>query len=205
MQKKMLVCFLVLSSLLCFQAFAKDFKLISVEAPNSYVRNACGDKFKLAKTVLYVEVQAGSDVVWRSKGQSIAGYKSSYHFNEKFSIDDNESNVVIRIMVGEKEAVERGLRAAGGAAGGAGIGALIGAIAAGVCTGGLGAPAGAAIGAAIGGASGAAVVQFAPIEGSREVQSFAFYSLSGVSGKHSRDCGNGDILADGQKIEIEIK
>ena len=205
MEKRMFRYLLLLSSLLCIQATAKDFKLVSVQAPNSYIKSACGDKLKMAQTVLYVEVQAGSDVIWRSKGQSIAGIKSSFYFNEKFSINDKESNVVIRILVGEKEAFERGLRAGAGAAGGAGIGALIGGIAAGVCTGGLGAPAGAGIGAIIGGAGGAAVVQLLPIEGSREVQSFAFYSLSGVSGKHSRDCGNGDILADGQKIEIEIK
>lgn len=205
MQKKMLVCFILMSSLLCIQVVAADFRLMSVHAPKSYIMSACGDKLKMSKTVLYVEVEADSSIICRTKAQGIGGNKSDFYFNDSFSIDDNVNNVVIRILVGEKEAVERGMRAGAGAAGGAGIGAIIGGIAAGIFTGGLGAPAGAAIGAAIGGASGAAVVQLLPIEGSREIQSFAFYSLSSIPGKHFRDCGNGDVLSDGQKIEIVIQ
>ena len=205
MQKKMFGCFLILSSLLCLNIMGKEFKLVSVHAPNSYIKTACGDKLKMTESVLFVEVQAGDDIVWRSRGQSIGGNKSDFYFNQKFEIDDREDSVIIKIVVGEKEAYERSMRAGAGAAGGAGIGAIIGAIGAGIFTGGLGAPAGAAIGALIGGAGGAAVVQLLPVEGNREVQSFAFYSLYSVSGKHSRDCGNGDILSDGKKIEIEIK
>lgn len=205
MQKKVFSCFLFVISILCVPVMGKDFKLIKVHAPNSFVKSVCGDKLKMTESVLFVEVQAGRNIVWRSKAQNFGGNKSDFYFYENFEIDEKENNVIIRILVGEKEAYERGLRAGAGAAGGAGIGALIGAIGAGICTGGLGAPAGAAIGALIGGAGGAAVVQLLPIEGNREVHSFAFYSLYSISGNHSHDCGNVDILHDGMKIELEIK
>ena len=206
MQKKMFVCFMFLSSLLCLHAMAKDFKLIRVHAPNSYIKTACGSKYKFTETVLFVEVQIGAKTVWRSEPQSIAGgTKSDFYFFENFTIGDNDNNAVIKILVGEKQAHEQRMRTGTGAAGGAGIGAAIGAIAAGFCSGGLGAPAGAAIGALIGSIGGGGAAYLLPVEGDREVHSFAFHSLYDIQGKHSHDCERGDFLSDGQKIEIEIE
>ena len=105
MKKRVLVCFLFLSTVLCLQGLAKEFKLVSVHAPNSFIQSVCGETKWHTMTMpqLYVEVQAG-EFTWRSKGQDIAGNKNDFYFKkEKFEIDDNTSGIIISIFVGEKE------------------------------------------------------------------------------------------------------
>ena len=207
MQKRVLVCFLFLSTVLCLQGLAKEFKLVSVHAPNSFIQSVCGDAkwHTMTNPQLYVVVQAG-EFSWHSQGQDIGGNKNDFYFQkEKFKIDDNASDIIIKILVGEKERIVRSKRAGGGAIAGGLAGAGVGAVGAGACSGGLGAPAGAAIGFIVGAIVGAGSTQLLPVEGSREVQSFPFYSVYSVSGTHSRDCNSGDILSDGKTIKLVIE
>lgn len=195
---------IVMFGLLCGISYAKDFTIDSFHAPAQYVNKAQGDEFTLTDPVIWVEVCHGEDILNRTDGQSFGGNKSSFYFSREVNIADDKFPIIVKILVGEKEDLERVARAAAGGGIGATVGGIIGGCLAGFVSGGLGAPAGAAIGIAIGGAVGAGASLLAPVRGAREVSSFYFESPQEIIGEHKKPCGN-DILSDGQEAKLVIK
>lgn len=200
--KRLMVALAVIMSAVTLQA--QDYILASFHAPEQYVRKAKGDGFSFTEPMLWVEIQQGENkILERTDGQSISGNKVDFYFNKRIKLSNEKFPVIVKIFVGEKKNLERGVRAAAGGGIGATIGGFIGGCLAGFVTGGLGAPAGAAIGIAIGGGVGAAAALFVPVKGAREVASFAFSAADTFVGTHKKSCSY-DILTDGQELRLVI-
>lgn len=191
----------ILLGFICINVMAENFTIQKLHTPNQYVKNAYTGKAVFTEPVLFIEVLNNNNkVILRTQGQSIAGNKDNYFFNEKLKLEDGNFPVIVKVLVSDKKIAEASIRTGSGAV----IGAIIGGTITGVLSGGLGAAGGAAIGGLIGGAFGGASVVFAPIQGAHEVTSFYYEKIENFRGIKENTC-SGDILLDGKVIKIFIR
>ena len=171
------------------------------------------------KIVFFVEICSGNKIIARTEKQDFTGNKSDFNLSNNVYCLTETFPIIIRAYIGEKEAVERALRATvGGATGavagsaiGGTIGGIIGGLGTGITTFGVGAVGGAIGGVSIGASIGAAIGTFvgggasfliAPVDGAKEIESFRFNNFDELKTQVKPIAT--DILSDGQEIKLVI-
>ena len=192
-------------------------QLESLQVPRALLDGAIkarGPQAALVDSQIFVEVSRNGEMCWRSPGRPVdaSGRQERFSFDEKDRLTSfaltwkSGDEIDIAVRVAESKALVRASTAGGGAVAGMLAGAAVGAIGAGCCTGGLGAPAGALIGGGIGLFGGAAIAQFVPVKGAREVVNFKTNAEDfGLNGELEKDVSSTDDILLSGKAKIKFK
>ena len=197
----------------------KAFTINHISIPAQHMKNIRGNVSSFTEPVFFVEICSGNKIIARTEKQDFTGNKSDFNLSNNVYCLTETFPIIIRAYIGEKEAVERALRATvGGATGavagsaiGGTIGGIIGGLGTGITTFGVGAVGGAIGGVSIGASIGAAIGTFvgggasfliAPVDGAKEIESFRFNNFDELKTQVKPIAT--DILSDGQEIKLVI-